>query len=104
MASPDQCCPGQFLRESSALNSLRPRVQLGRVPFGRPATQAFVVVHRGIRTRQLNLGLGGFLNPNLAVSARIAGVTYSKDGLSLTAAFFGPWPGTASGTPAICAS
>lgn len=38
----------------------------------------------------LSLGLGGWLSPNLALTARIAGVTYSEDGASLTDAFFGP--------------
>lgn len=38
----------------------------------------------------LSLGLGGWLNPKLALTARIAGVTYSEDGGSLTEAFFGP--------------
>lgn len=38
----------------------------------------------------LSLGLGGWLSPKLALTARIAGVTYSEDGDSLTDAFFGP--------------
>jgi hypothetical protein len=38
----------------------------------------------------LSLGLGGWISPNLALTARIAGVTYSEDSASLTNAFFGP--------------
>lgn len=43
----------------------------------------------------LNLGLGGWLNPQLALSIRVAGVTYTEDlgdnfSASLTGAFFGP--------------
>lgn len=38
----------------------------------------------------LNLGIGTFVNPNMAISLRAAGVTYSDDGGSITQAFFGP--------------
>ncbi len=38
----------------------------------------------------LNLGIGGFLNPQMAVTVRASGVTYVEDGGSLTQAFFGP--------------
>lgn len=38
----------------------------------------------------LNLGVGGWVNPKLAVTLRAAGVTYSEDGGSITQAFFGP--------------
>jgi len=37
----------------------------------------------------LNLGVGGWVNPKLAISGRIAGVTYSEDGASLTQGFLG---------------
>jgi len=42
----------------------------------------------------LSLGLGGWVSPQLAITARIAGVTYSEDcgdeTCMLTSAFFGP--------------
>ncbi len=38
----------------------------------------------------LSLGLGGWVSPKLAITARIAGVTYSEDGTSLSDVFFGP--------------
>jgi len=38
----------------------------------------------------LDLGVGGWVNPKLAVTLRAAGVTYSDDGGSITQAFFGP--------------
>jgi hypothetical protein len=43
----------------------------------------------------LDIGIGGWVSPQIAVSGRIAGVTYSEDigngnTLSLTGAFFGP--------------
>jgi opacity protein-like surface antigen len=38
----------------------------------------------------LDLGLGAFINPNLAISARVAGVTYSDDVSTISAVFFGP--------------
>lgn len=37
-----------------------------------------------------SLGLGGWLSPNVALTARSAGVTYSEGGASLTEAFIGP--------------
>jgi len=44
----------------------------------------------------LNLGLGGFINPKLALTVRIAGATHAEDGVRITQAFFGPslqyWP------------
>ena len=38
----------------------------------------------------LDLGVGGWVNPKLAVTLRAAGVTYSDDGGSIKQAFFGP--------------
>jgi hypothetical protein len=39
----------------------------------------------------LDLGVGGWLNPNMALTARIAGATYSpEDGVRFTQGFFGP--------------
>lgn len=38
----------------------------------------------------LSLGIGGFVNKQLAVTARIAGGTYTDDAGRLTQAFFGP--------------
>jgi hypothetical protein len=38
----------------------------------------------------LSLGLGGWVSPKVAITARIAGVTYSDDGGRVTDAFFGP--------------
>lgn len=38
----------------------------------------------------LSLGVGGFINPKMAITVRIAGVTYVEDNGTLTQAFFGP--------------
>lgn len=38
----------------------------------------------------LDLGIGTFMNPNMAISFRIAGVTYVDDGGQITQAFAGP--------------
>ena len=38
----------------------------------------------------LDLGIGGFLNPRMALTLRIAGVTYVADGGQITQAFLGP--------------
>ncbi|MEZ4401301.1 MAG: hypothetical protein R3B06_14845 [Kofleriaceae bacterium] len=38
----------------------------------------------------LDLGIGGYLNPRLAITLRAAGVTYSESGGHITQAFFGP--------------
>lgn len=38
----------------------------------------------------LSLGVGGWVNPHLAITIRAAGVTYSENGSRLTQAFFGP--------------
>lgn len=38
----------------------------------------------------LNLGIGAFISPRMAISARVAGVTHTEDGASITEAFFGP--------------
>jgi hypothetical protein len=38
----------------------------------------------------LSLGVGGWLNPKLAVTGRIAGVTLSDNGATLSNVFFGP--------------
>lgn len=38
----------------------------------------------------LNLGIGGFINPQMALTLRIAGATHSEDGASITQAFGGP--------------
>lgn len=38
----------------------------------------------------LNLGIGVFVNPRMAISLRVAGVTYFENDVSLTQAFIGP--------------
>jgi len=38
----------------------------------------------------LSLGVGGWVNPQMAITGRIAGVTLSEDGATLTNAFIGP--------------
>jgi hypothetical protein len=38
----------------------------------------------------LDLAVGTFLKPKMAITGRIAGVTYSEDGGSITEVFFGP--------------
>lgn len=38
----------------------------------------------------LSLGLGGWVSPKVAITGRIAGVTYSEDGTNYSDVFFGP--------------